>query len=139
MFWVRKIYEVPQDWDGRAAILFVLPFCGVERNALMMNLILLLMAIVLEVCGDASIRVGLRGGRPVLFLVGAALVICYGTMISFPNWSFGRTMGVYIAMFFIVSQIVARFTLGESVTVPILVGGSLIISGGLVILLWRPA
>jgi drug/metabolite transporter superfamily protein YnfA len=103
------------------------------------NLVLLLGAIILEVCGDASIRIGLRGGKPIWFLAGAVLVICYGSVISFPNWSFSRTMGVYIAMFFLVSQVVSRVMLHESVRLPTIVGGVLIVSGGLVILLWRPA
>lgn len=48
-------------------------------------------------------------------------------------------MGVYIAMFFIVSQIIAWTLLKESMRAPTVVGGMLIVSGGLVILLWRPA
>lgn len=50
------------------------------------NLVYLLIAIVFEVCGDASIRIGLRGRRPASFVIGAVLVICYG-IISFPKWS----------------------------------------------------
>ena len=51
------------------------------------NLVYLLIAIVFEVCGDASIRIGLRGRRPASFVMGAVLVICYGIIISFPKWS----------------------------------------------------
>jgi small multidrug resistance family-3 protein len=71
--------------------------------------------------------------------MGAILVICYGMTISLPNWSFSRTMGVYIALFFMISQIVARLMLRESIRPPTIVGGLLIVCGGLVILLWRPA
>jgi len=103
----------------------------------MLNLFLLLMTVILEVCGDASIRIGLRGGKPASFLMGALLVICYGITISLPKWNFSRTMGVYIAIFFIVSQIVAMVMLREHLRLPVIVGGLLIVSGGLVILLWR--
>ncbi len=107
--------------------------------AFVLNLLFLLIAITLEVYGDASIRIALRSGRPLLFLLGAALVICYGMTVSLPNWNFSRTMGVYIAMFFVISQVVAHFTLKEHLTLPVLVGGGLIVSGGLTILFWRPA
>ncbi len=96
----------------------------------MVNLFLLLAAITLEVCGDASIRVGLRGGKMGLFGMVAVLVICYGMAISLPSWNFSRTMGVYIAMFFIISQVVAHFSLGEHLTVPVVVGGSFIVCVG---------
>src|SRR5579862_7105304 len=102
----------------------------------MYNLSLLLLAIVLEICGDASIRIGLRGRAP-LFFFGTVLLVCYGTLVSFPNWTFSRTMGVYIAIFFIVSQVVAALVLREEIKLPAIVGGVLIVSGGLVILLWQ--
>jgi small multidrug resistance family-3 protein len=103
-----------------------------------LNLAFLLIAIILEVCGDASIRIGLRGRKPAAFLVGGALVISYGVVISFPKWSFGRTMGIYIAMFFLVSQGVSVVMLHDAVRLPTVVGGILIVAGGLIILLWRP-
>lgn len=105
----------------------------------MLNLLFLLIAIILETNGDAAVRVGLRLGRPTYFIGGALLVIAYSIMISLPNWSFGRTMGVYIAMFFIISQIVARVMMHETLRLPTVVGGVLIVSGGLVILFWKPA
>ena len=103
----------------------------------MYNLLVLLTAIVLEICGDASIRIALRSGRWWLFVFGAALVITYGTLVSFPRWTFSRTMGVYIAIFFLVSQTVAMVMLHEQIKLPAIVGGTLIVSGGLVILLWN--
>jgi small multidrug resistance family-3 protein len=103
----------------------------------MYNLLILLTAIVLEIFGDASIRVALRSGKWGLFPLGALLLICYGTLVSFPNWTFGRTMGVYIALFFIVSQTVAALFLRERIHAPAILGGVLIVSGGLVILLWK--
>jgi drug/metabolite transporter superfamily protein YnfA len=102
------------------------------------NLLFLVLAITMEICGDASIRIGLRGHKPLSFIVGAALVICYGITVSFPTWNFSRTMGVYIAVFFIISQIIARLMLHESIRLPVIVGGIFILSGGLIILCWRP-
>ncbi|HEY3267594.1 MAG TPA: hypothetical protein VGM37_11745 [Armatimonadota bacterium] len=67
----------------------------------------LLLAALLEVGGDALIRWGLRGGRAAGFIAGAAALFAYGVAVNAPRWDFGRLMGVYIAVFFIVSQIVA--------------------------------
>jgi multidrug transporter EmrE-like cation transporter len=102
-----------------------------------LNLFLILVAITFEVYGDAFIRVGLRGHKPLSLLIGAAFVVVYGMTISLPKWSFSRTMGIYIAMLFIVSQIVAVVMLHETVKLPTIIGGLLIISGGVVILAWR--
>lgn len=118
-------------------------FCRVVGTALkglrMYNLLLLLPAIVLEICGDASIRIALRSSRLPLFLFGTVLLVSYGTLVSFPRWSFSRTMGVYIAIFFIVSQVVAALVLREEIKLPAIVGGALIVSGGLIILCWKSA
>ena len=103
----------------------------------MYNLLILLTAIVLEICGDASIRIALRSGRWWLFGFGAASLIVYGTLVSFPDWTFSRTMGVYISIFFLVSQFVAVVLLREQIKLPTIVGGALIVSGGLVILGWK--
>jgi drug/metabolite transporter superfamily protein YnfA len=107
------------------------------KGSRMYNLLLLLTAIILEICGDASIRVALRSAKPPLFLVGTVLLVCYGTLVSFPNWTFSRTMGVYIAIFFVVSQVVAVLLLKEQIKLPAIVGGIFIVSGGLVILFWK--
>lgn len=105
----------------------------------MLNLLCLVLAITLELIGDASVRIGIRGHRPVNFLIGAVLVICYSMAVNLPTWSFSRTMGVYIAVFVIISQIVANRMLHEAITLPVIVGGVLIVSGGVIILAWRPA
>jgi small multidrug resistance family-3 protein len=53
------------------------------------------------------------------------------------RWEFSRLMGVYIAIFFVVSQLLAVFLFRERLQVPTLVGGALIIAGGLVLTLWK--
>ncbi|HEY1683522.1 MAG TPA: hypothetical protein VGG19_02055 [Tepidisphaeraceae bacterium] len=105
----------------------------------MLNLLCLVLAITLELIGDASVRIGLRGHKPLNFAIGAILVICYSMAVNLPTWSFSRTMGVYIAVFFIISQIVANRMLHEAITLPVMVGGLLIVAGGAIILAWRPA
>jgi small multidrug resistance family-3 protein len=99
---------------------------------------LLFLAALLEVGGDAGVRAGLRGHRWGL-LAGPAALVLYGFVVNLTRWDFGRLMGVYIAVFFIVAQLVAVLVLRERLQPPALVGGALIIAGGLVLTFWHPA
>ena len=96
------------------------------------TLIVLVLAAPAEVLGDLGIRLGL-GGRPWGYLLGALLLSGYGLLVNQPALDFGRTLGLYIAVFFVVSQIVAFSTQGERPAPALLIGGALIVAGGLVI------
>ncbi len=97
----------------------------------------LVAAALLEVGGDALVRWGMRGGQLMGFVLGASTLTLYGITVNMTRWDFGRLLGVYIAMFFVIAQAIAVAAFHENVTVPILVGGALIISGGLVVALWQ--
>ena len=97
-------------------------------------LALLTMAAVLEVGGDAAMRLGLRGNGRWLFL-GAGLLILYGIIVNQPAWHFNRLMGIYIAVFFVVSQLVAWVLFREAPTVSVFLGGTFIVMGGAVLYL----
>ena len=103
----------------------------------MLNLLALLLAACLEVGGDALMRKGMRGGTPLSLLFGAIILTAYGVAVNLPGWSFGRLMGVYIAAFFIVAQIVAVVFMHERLTMPTIVGGALIVAGGAVMTVWH--
>ena len=49
----------------------------------------------------------------------------------------GRLIGAYVATFFVVAQIINLVAFKTAPTLPILVGGALILCGGAVITLWR--
>ena len=68
-----------------------------------MTIIYLTLAAVLEVSGDFLMRMGL-GGRRWGFVAGTLVLAGYGLLVNQPTWGFGRTLGLYIAVFFIVSQ-----------------------------------
>ena len=102
-----------------------------------MTIIYLTLAAVLEVSGDFLMRMGL-GGRRWGFAAGALVLAGYGLLVNQPTWGFGRTLGLYIAVFFIVSQLVAFFTAGERPSPSLWLGGALIILGGLIIYAGRP-
>lgn len=99
---------------------------------------LLILSALLEVGGDAGIRSGLQG-RQAGFLLGAVLLVAYGFVVNLSNLDFGKLMGLYIAIFFVVSQIIAVLFFKEKIHAPTLVGGALIIAGGCVLTFWRPA
>ena len=106
-------------------------------------LILLVAATTLEVCGDAIVRMAIYNHvgliRLALFLIGAALLLGYGTFLNLAPLQFGRVVGIYIATLFVIWQIVNFVAFRSLPTVPILVGGALIIAGGAIISFWRPA
>jgi drug/metabolite transporter (DMT)-like permease len=57
--------------------------------------------------------------------------------VNLPQWDFGKLLGAYVALFFVVAQVVAKVRFQQSPTAPIWVGGSLIVAGGLVITFWK--
>jgi hypothetical protein len=103
--------------------------------------LILLIAASLEVFGDACFQSGLYrssgAARGLWFAGGIAILAGYGLFVNLPPWDFGKLLGVYVALFFLVAQIVAKVRFGQSPTTPILVGGTLIVTGGLVITFWK--
>jgi drug/metabolite transporter superfamily protein YnfA len=103
--------------------------------------LLLLVAAVLEAVGDALVRLGLHsaalGSRAGFFAAGALVLFAYGVAVNAPPWDFGRLLGVYVTLFFVVAQAINLVVFGVRPQLPIYVGGSLIVAGGLLITLWR--
>ena len=96
-------------------------------------LIIFVAAAVLEVGGDAVIRKGLRGNRLAFIVVGFLALGLYGVVVNTVKWDFSRLLGVYVAVFALVSILAGRFVFKEHVPISTWVGLSLIIAGGLVI------
>ena len=97
---------------------------------------LLILSALLEVGGDAGIRSGLQG-RQAGFVLGSVLLIAYGFVVNLSKLDFGKLMGLYIAIFFVVSQVIAVLIFKEKLHAPTLVGGALIVAGGCVLTFWR--
>ena len=95
--------------------------------------IALLAAALLEVSGDALTRMGLRD-RPVWLVAGALTLFIYGVVVNQGRLDFGRLMGVYIAVFFVVSQLITMIVYREVPLMRTLAGGALIVLGGLTII-----
>ena len=103
----------------------------------MLDVLILILAAALEVGGDALVRRGLRGGSSLSLVLGGIVLFSYGLAVNLPKWDFGRLLGVYIAVFFVVAQAVAYFMYHEKIKMPMLAGGALIVAGGMVLTLWQ--
>jgi small multidrug resistance family-3 protein len=103
--------------------------------------LILLAAAVLEAGGDAIIRRGLHSDalwpRAALIIGGGLVLTLYGVVVNLPPWDFGRLLGVYVTLFFVVAQIINRVAFGIAPSTPILLGGTLIVAGGLLMTFWR--
>jgi hypothetical protein len=106
-------------------------------------LFFLIVATTVEASGDAIVRMGLSEQalfpRILLFLVGAALLFGYGLSLNLAPLEFGRVVGLYIATLFIVWQIISFIAFRSVPTLPMLIGGALIVSGGGIVTFWRSA
>jgi hypothetical protein len=105
-------------------------------------LVLLVIATVLEVSGDAIVRMAIYDhagvARVVLFVAGAALLFGYGTFLNLAPLEFGRVVGLYLATLFVVWQVINFVAFKAVPTLPILVGGALVVAGGAIITFWKP-
>jgi len=104
-------------------------------------LVFLIIATALEVSGDAIIRKSLFEyaglARLGLFLLGAVLLAGYGTFLNLAPLEFGQVVGLYIATLFVMWQIINFAFFRSLPTLPILAGGVLIVTGGLIVSFWK--
>jgi hypothetical protein len=101
----------------------------------------LAIAAFLEAWGDSFFQSGIYRasgfGRVGAILAGTLVLAMYGSVVNIPRWDFGRLIGVYVVLFFLLAQMIAAARFGQSPTPAIYAGGALITSGGLVIAFWR--
>jgi drug/metabolite transporter superfamily protein YnfA len=90
-------------------------------------------AAVLEVGGDAVVRKGLRGSGLIIIMLGFAMLGCYGVVVNMVKWDFSKMLGVYVAIFALVSILFGRFVFKETVPVATWIGLAVIIGGGMII------
>jgi hypothetical protein len=101
-----------------------------------------LVATILEVIGDAIIRTSIYNHtgltRIGLFLVGAILLFGYGSSLNLAPVEFGQVVGLYIATLFVVWQVINFIAFGTVPSLPIIIGGAFIVTGGLLVTFWKP-
>ena len=100
-------------------------------------MVVLLLAAGLEAGGDALMRLGLHSSTharaAMFFVLGGLVLTSYGYAVNAPPWDFGRLLGVYVAYFFVVAQLISWLAFGQKPTPTILLGGALIVVGGCVV------
>src|SRR4030095_2707780 len=99
-----------------------------------MILMLLAVAAVLEVGGDAAVRRGLLQSSWGWMLAGSLALVAYGFTVNVSrSIDLGRLLGPYLAVCFAVSQLVHLLAFGGRPSASLLLGGALIVCGGLII------
>ena len=101
----------------------------------------LTLAAFLEAHGDSFFSKALwrstGTGRILPLLAGTVVLALYGVVVNAPRWEFGKLLGIYVVLFFLMAQLQARLRFGEMPTPPIYAGGALIVAGGLVMAFWK--
>ncbi len=90
-------------------------------------------AAALEVGGDAVVRKGLRGAGYGVVALGCLMLGGYGLVVNLVKWDFSKLLGVYVAVFAVISVLAGRFVFGESVPLTTWGGLALIVLGAVVI------
>ena len=90
-------------------------------------------AAILEVGGDAIVRKGLRGNNLIFILAGCAVLGSYGIIVNTVKWDFSKLLGVYVAIFALISILFGRFVFKENIPNTTWLGLIIIICGGLLI------
>ena len=101
----------------------------------------LIAATALEVTGDAMIRKTIYEHTGIVRIgigvLSALLLFGYGFFLNLAPVEFGKVVGLYIATLFIMWQIISYITFRSVPTLPVIVGGALVVAGGLIITFWK--
>src|SRR5579863_5692921 len=111
----------------------VAPTLGVPADCKWMSrttvVLLLALAAFLEAGGDALIRLGLRRAGFAAFALmgsGAVALFLYGYCVNAPPWEFGRVLGIYVTLLFVVAQMLSWLVFKQPPERPVWVGGALV-------------
>jgi small multidrug resistance family-3 protein len=95
--------------------------------------IVLVVAALLEVGGDAIIRKGLRGSGLALVALGFVVLGGYGVVVNLLHVDFSRLLGAYVGVFAIVSVLFGKLVFAERVANTTWLGLAVILLGSLII------
>ncbi len=103
--------------------------------------VVLALAAFLEVQGDACFQAGLyhsSGAKQIgWFAAGTIVLVCYSLFLNSSRIDFGRLLGIYVVLFFMVAQVVAKLQFNQAPTKAIYVGGAFVAIGGLIMTFWK--
>lgn len=104
-----------------------------------LTIILLVIAGILEVFGDAKIREAFEVRQWSSCLIGATSLVVYGLFVNLAialkliDWSFSKQLGFYVAIFAATSSVYGSNYLHENISRLHWFGLSIVIIGGIVI------
>ena len=105
------------------------------------GLIVLALAAYLEVQGDACFQAGLHhssGSKQIgWFVAGTAVLGCYSLFLNYSRIDFAKLLGIYVVLFFLVAQVVAKIQFHQPPSKPIYLGGAFVVIRGLIMALWK--
>lgn len=105
------------------------------------SFLVLVIAAYLEVQGDACFQSGLYHSsgskRFGWFITGTIVLVSYSLFLNSSRVDFGKLLGVYVVLFFLVAQVVAKVQFHQTPSKPIFVGGAFIVLGGLIMTVWK--
>ena len=70
-------------------------------------------------------------------LLGAVLLLSYGIALNLAPVEFREVVGLYLATLFVVWQIGNYIAFKTVPTLPVIIGGILIVTGGLMVTFWK--
>jgi len=100
--------------------------------------LIFVVAALLEIGGDAVIRMGLRGRGLGWIALGFVILGGYGVVVNMVKWDFSRLLGVYVAVFALLSILWGRFIFKEQIPLSTWIGVSVILIGGMIIQFGHP-
>jgi small multidrug resistance family-3 protein len=95
--------------------------------------LVLVIAAVLEVAGDAVIRKGLRGSGALLIALGFVVLGSYGVVVNLLNLDFSRLLGAYVGVFAVTSIVFGKIAFGDKVAPSTWIGLGVVLLGSLII------
>jgi small multidrug resistance family-3 protein len=107
----------------------------------MKTLAFIIAATVFEAVGDAVMRIALHyhvlPRRIFLFALATLLLAMYGASLNLAPVEFAKATGIYIASLFVMFQIANFVFFHQKPSPSVLVGGALIVTGAVVVAVWR--
>jgi multidrug transporter EmrE-like cation transporter len=98
-------------------------------------------ATIFEAIGDAVMRIALHyhvmPSRIFLFVLATVLLGMYGASLNLAPVEFAEATGIYIASLFVAFQVVNYVFFHQKPSPAVLVGGTLIVIGAVVVAAWK--
>jgi small multidrug resistance family-3 protein len=96
-------------------------------------LVVLLVAALLEVGGDAIIRKGMRGSGLLLIALGFVVLGGYGIVVNLLNLDFSRLLGAYVGIFALTSVVFGKLLFAERIATSTWLGLLIVLLGSALI------